>query len=125
MHASKKVILVDDESDLVDLWQTILVKLGYDVVGFNTPSGALDYFNTERDSMDILITDFTMPEISGLQLARHIHDIQKNLPVIICTGYSEKLDGIDLEKNGIRKVLVKPVKMKTLVDAIEEFLLVY
>jgi CheY-like chemotaxis protein len=80
---------VDDERELVDLGRELLTPLGYEVVGFNSPNEALATFADRPGRFDLLMTDMTMPGMTGLELAKECLRIRPGLPVILCTGFSE------------------------------------
>ncbi len=102
------VLLVDDEKSLVDVGKEVLEMQGYEVTGCASSQDALKAFRAAPEHYDAVITDQTMPNLSGEDLAREILQIRPDLPIILCTGWSctmmwEKARGL-----GIRKILMKP-----------------
>ncbi len=111
---SEKVLIVDDEPFIADIIQQTLASLGYDAVGFTSPSEALQAFQQEPHSYDLLITDKTMPDMTGFELAQAIATIREDVPVIMCTGYAEKEDAERIQGSGIREFIMKPPAKKEL-----------
>jgi CheY-like chemotaxis protein len=89
--------------------QQMLENLGYRVTGYSSSMQAFGAFQSEPDSFDLVITDMTMPDMTGAQLARKILEIRADMPIILCTGFSEQISGEKAEKLGIRGYLMKPV----------------
>ena len=116
-----RILFIDDEEDLVYLEKTKLEALGYEVVAKTDSLKALEIFSKDPD-FDLIITDQTMPNLTGLELSRKVLKINPSLPVIICTGFSDLLSPEEVKKAGIEKLLMKPVKTSTLVDTIKKTL---
>ena len=116
---SAKVMFVDDEDDLVDLFKEGLERYGYSVDSFVSSIDALEAFKKNPYSYEILISDYTMPGLTGLQLADAISKIRDKFPIIICSGLSEELGATIAEKAGIRDIIKKPVSISDLADIIE------
>ncbi|GAB7024166.1 ATP-binding protein [Salidesulfovibrio brasiliensis] len=109
-----RILLVDDEEDMVAVGTQMLTDLGYAVQGVQDSNEALELFRSSPDSFDLLITDQTMPRMTGDRLAKAVHEIRPELPVILCTGYSASLDNLRPGEAGIRSVLMKPFEMAKL-----------
>ncbi|BCS54446.1 ATP-binding protein [Geobacter sp. SVR] len=92
-HGSERILLVDDEEDLVFAGQRMLRQLGYNVVARSDPRQALQLFRAQPDSFDIVITDQTMPRMNGTELAREISLIRPDIPIVLCTGYDPLSSG--------------------------------
>ena len=105
----EKILLVDDEPAVLQLQQKVLEHFGYQVMAFNHPLEALKYFKANGDDIHLLITDLTMPEMTGVELAKKINALNSNLPIILATGYSEELTPTQKKQFGIREILMKPV----------------
>ncbi|WP_245796738.1 PAS domain-containing protein [Halodesulfovibrio marinisediminis] len=116
------IMLVDDEEDLVKVYSAALEDLGYDVRPYNDSAEALGAFRDNPYSIDLLITDQTMPKLTGDKLATAVHIIRPDLPIILCSGYSDAIDSIKEGQNGIRKVLLKPFELQDLGRAVQELL---
>jgi PAS domain S-box-containing protein len=119
MDGRGRVMLVDDEHDLVHVYTAALEDLGYDVEAFNDPSEALKAFRAAPDHFDIVITDQTMPKLTGDKLAAAIHAIRPEVPIVLCSGYSDAIDSITEGTSGIRKVLLKPFELRELARSVQ------
>lgn len=103
-----RVLLVDDEQKLVALAERFLGGIGYQVRGFTSPVQALAAFRASPADFDLLVTDFNMPEVSGLDIAKEVLQRRPDLPVILASGYlTDELQAQSLEL-GIREVIYKP-----------------
>ena len=119
---TEKILFVDDEPSLVYVEKIMLQKLGYHVI--SAPSGieAYEIFSMRPDFFDIIITDMTMPGMTGLELTDKIHELRPETPVILCTGYNNKITDENARDRGISRVLLKPVEIRDLSIAIRELL---
>ena len=95
---------------------------GYRVLPATSPEQALSYFNSGQEQIDLVITDHTMPRMTGLQLATEIMTNFPNIPIILCSGYSEAVTLEEALDAGVRRFLAKPVDMRLLAIAIREIL---
>ncbi|WP_456408268.1 PAS domain-containing hybrid sensor histidine kinase/response regulator [Caldithrix abyssi] len=118
----EKILLVDDESMVLDLQKNILEYLGYEVESFSDPLQALKCFEEDGKRFNLLITDLTMPHLTGIELAQKIRQLDDSLPIILLTGYSEELTPTLKEKYGIKEVLMKPVSAAQLAQAVRSVL---
>jgi PAS domain S-box-containing protein len=118
----ERILFVDDEESMVKLNQQRLEKLGYRVIGKTDPSEALEFFRTNPDQIDLIITDMTMPKMTGDKLVQAILEIRPNIPIILCTGYSEKISKENAQELGIRKYIEKPIEMEVLARSAREVL---
>ncbi len=119
---NEKVLFIDDEKSLVKMGQRILKGIGYQVDTRTDPLEALDLFRLNPDQFDLIITDMTMPQMTGDRLAKKILDIRQDMPIIICTGFSEKINEEKANKIGIRKYIEKPLDTRKLALAVREVL---
>lgn len=119
---SEKILLVDDEKDLVTIGAQMLGKLGYDVTGIVGSTAALEIYKKSPRRFDLVISDLNMPGISGDRLALELMNIRPELPIILCTGFSERFDEGRARVLGIRKVVMKPLSMSELAGVIREVL---
>lgn len=119
---SERILLVDDEPQIVDMQKQMLEKLGYRVSVHTSSTEALETFMRQPDRFDLVITDMTMPHMSGDQLARRIWDVRPGIPVILCTGYNEMISEDKAIAMGIRKFLLKPIDKDELAAAIRSSL---
>lgn len=116
------VLFVDDEVPLVTLGKELLDELGYEVTTQTNSLDALDAFRAAPDHYDVVITDQTMPNLSGEGLAGEIQKIRPELPIILCTGFSHTMNEEKARELGIRKFLMKPLLRRDLVHALQEVL---
>jgi two-component system cell cycle sensor histidine kinase/response regulator CckA len=120
LRGNESILVVDDEELVASVVKTMLRGLGYTVEVSNCGVEALKSFDRKPTGYDLVITDLTMPEITGLDLAKHIHTFHPDLPVILMTGYGEKLTS-DIQKHyGIREVIGKPIEIRDLAAAIRK-----
>ncbi len=119
-QGSESILFVDDEIYLADVGREMLEDYGYCVDIMTNSSQAFELFEKNQDRYDLLITDYTMPEMTGAQLAEKIHVLRPELPVIMCTGI-ELSPGI-FKKACISKILLKPFDMEELIKGVREVL---
>jgi two-component system, cell cycle sensor histidine kinase and response regulator CckA len=105
------ILIVDDERSILKLWQLQFEKLGYTVVGMTDPLEAVTHLNKDHYSVDLVITDMAMPRMTGDQLAIEILKINPNIPIILCTGYSEKISKEKAFDLGICAFAMKPLNI--------------
>jgi PAS domain S-box-containing protein len=119
---TEKILLVDDEAEIVSMEKQMLEWLGYHVTPFTSSVDALERFTTSPDAFDLVITDMAMPWISGDKLAARLSEIRPEIPVVICTGFSEIMDREKAASLGFKGFLFKPIVMKDLACAIRRVL---
>jgi PAS domain S-box-containing protein len=119
---SERVLLVDDERLLTDIGKQMLERFGYRVTTRTSSVEALELFKVQPDQFDLVITDMTMPNMSGLELAAEIIGLRPEMPIILCTGFSEKITSAGAEAVGIRAFLLKPVALPDLLRAVRRIL---
>jgi len=111
---SECILLVDDEQDLTLASQKMLIKLGYEVIARSDPHSALEVFRAQPDRFDLIITDQTMPDMYGTDLARELTLIRPDIPIILCTGYDLALSGATTSDGEtapfITEVAIKPLE---------------
>lgn len=108
LKASGRILLVDDEPAVVTYLSTMLCKLRYEVTSAAEPKEALAHVRRTPGGFDLLVTDQTMPTMTGLQLAAAVRKLGEDMPVIVMTGYSEDLTSERIAQIGIHAVLAKP-----------------
>lgn len=118
----ERILFVDDEAPLATLGKSMLERLGYRVTVQTSSLEALATFNAQSDQFDLVITDQTMPSLSGADLARLLLEIRPELPVILATGYSTTINPERAKAIGIRELLLKPNTTQTLGEAIRRAL---
>ena len=116
------ILFVDDEESITDMTQKMLKRLGYKVEISLNPLQALDLFQSKPDSFDLVITDMTMPQMTGTKLAQKLKELQPDVPVIICTGHSSLIDEEKAKRLGIDGYVMKPASMSTIAKVIREIL---
>ncbi|MBU1154496.1 MAG: PAS domain S-box protein [Proteobacteria bacterium] len=119
---TERILLVDDEKALAEIGLRALKYLGYAVTAFTSSREALERFRAGPDDFDLVITDYTMPEMTGAKLSQKILALRPDTPIIICTGFSQQLDDEKAKALGIRKLLMKPLSRGTLARAVREAL---
>jgi PAS domain S-box-containing protein len=111
---TERVLVVDDEEAITDMLRRILTHLGYKTTVINNSLVALSLIEQEPMAFDLLITDMTMPHLTGFELAQKALAIRADLPVILCTGFSELINKEQAQALGIRAYLMKPVSIQNL-----------
>jgi two-component system, cell cycle sensor histidine kinase and response regulator CckA len=119
---NERVLLVDDEELVVAVTSEILISLGYQVVSTQQGAKALELFRAEPDRFHLIITDHTMPGMTGMELAAEILRIRKDIPIILCTGRSSENVRETALTIGIRKVMSKPFVLNELASAVRDVL---
>lgn len=115
---NERVLLIDDEEMLVELTKELLTALGYQVEGFNDPVKAVAAFLAEPDRFDLVITDMTMPKMTGDRVAEAILSIRPDIPILLCTGFNQKINAETALDMGITGYAEKPMDMKTLAEKV-------
>lgn len=116
------ILIVDDEEDITILLKRMLEQLGYVVDAFNDALEALEAVKAAPDKYDLVITDLTMPHLTGLELSKKLQAIHPTIPIIITSGFSHQLSEESLEDYNIKQILEKPVVMQELISAIRNVL---
>jgi PAS domain S-box-containing protein len=119
---TERILFVDDEPSLVEMAERMLRRLGYDVETKTSSVEALDLFKEEPDRFDLVITDIGMPHMAGDMLAQKLIKIRPDVPVIICTGYSDRMDEDNAKERGIKAFVMKPLLMRDLAKTVREVL---
>ena len=119
---NERILLVDDESSLIDVGSMMLKSLGYHVTSKMSGIEALDAFRANPQGFDLVITDTTMPNMTGVDLAVELLRIRPEIPIILCTGYSEIISEEEARNIGIRRFVMKPLSRQDLAKVIREVL---
>jgi len=114
-----RILFVDDEAPIATLGQEMLASLGYEVAVRFSSHDALAAFQTQPERFDLVITDMTMPNMTGAVLTRELLKIRPDLPVILTTGFSEMINAEEAKQLGIRAFLMKPVSLADLAQAVQ------
>jgi PAS domain S-box-containing protein len=118
----ERILFVDDEHPLVEIGRQMLQRLGYTVATRTSSIEALELFKANPDRFDLVITDIVMPNMTGEKLAEKMMEIRSNIPVILCTGYSEKITRKRASEMGIQSFLMKPLVMRDLANTVRQAL---
>jgi len=121
-RGSEHILLVDDESSVLDTVTLMIRHLGYQVTAFRDPNQALKEFPSAAESFDLVITDKNMPGLSGFDLARHIKQVRFDIPILMCTGFMEDEDMQAMETQQIDQVVMKPIRMSEIAGMIRSVL---
>lgn len=119
---NERILFVDDEAALANAGKHLLESLGYEVVIRTGSKEALELFNAQPDRFDLVITDMTMPGLTGDELARVMMQIRSDIPVILCTGFSARINEEKSLALGIRAFITKPVLKRQLGETIRKVL---
>ncbi len=119
---NEHVLIVDDEAPIAQMERILLERLGYRVTAFTESPKALACFAAAPERFDLIITDQSMPRLTGDKLTKEVLSIRPDMPVILCSGFSEKADEEGLLSLGIRKFIAKPVKVGQFAAAVREVL---
>ena len=119
---NEKILFIDDEIPMVDLGKQMLESLGYDVTTRTSSIEALELFKARPDRFDLLMTDMTMPKLTGSELALKISEIRTDIPVILCTGFSHKITEEKAREMGIKAFLLKPILKGMLAETVRKVL---
>ncbi|MFC1592353.1 response regulator, partial [Thermodesulfobacteriota bacterium] len=119
---TETILLVDDEEDVVNAGKQTLERLGYNVVSVTSGAEALDNLKLAKSSYDLVITDKTMPKMTGFDLAVEIKKIKPEIPILLWTGFQEKNIKDRIQKSGIEDFVMKPINKREIADAIRKVL---
>ncbi len=119
---AERILFVDDEVALVEIGKHMLESLGYKITTRTSSVEALELFKSKADSFDLVITDMTMPNMTGDELARELLRIKPEIPVILCTGYSARINQQQASAMGIRAYVSKPVLRREIAATIRDVL---
>ncbi len=119
---TESILFVDDEEAVVFPAKLMLERLGYCVVGVTSASEAIEAMKKNKDAFDLLITDKTMPKMNGFDLAREIRILEKDIPIIICTGFEDQADKMKAQGAGISALIRKPIRKEKLASVVRDVL---
>jgi signal transduction histidine kinase/CheY-like chemotaxis protein len=121
-EGNESILLIDDEKQIIDIEQQILERLGYRVTPKTDSQEALEEFAALPEKFDLVITDMTMPKLTGDQLALKLMDIRPDIPVILCTGFNETINEEKALSMGIDRYIMKPIVKDELARTIRSVL---
>ena len=119
---NETILYVDDERFILDVGNELLKGLGYSVETRASSIDAFEAFRTNPKKFDLVISDMTMPKLTGVDLALKIQKIRPGIPIILCTGFSTKLNAERLKQIGVKKILMKPVMLHELAVSVRNIL---
>ena len=119
---SERILFVDDEEALVEMAEDILADFGYDVASRTSSQEALSLLKEDLSRFDLVITDQTMPEMTGVDLAKAVLALRADMPVIMCTGFSHVVDAEKAEAAGIKAFAMKPLTKREIARTIRKVL---
>jgi len=119
---TEQILLVDDEEAILSMEKRMLERLGYQVTSRSSSLEALEAFRTHPDKFDLVITDMAMPNMPGDKLSGELNKIHPDIPILLCTGFSEIMSEEKSASLGIKGFLLKPIVMKDLAQKIREVL---
>ncbi|MBW2593985.1 MAG: response regulator, partial [Deltaproteobacteria bacterium] len=119
---TERILLVDDEDVIADMEKQMLERLGYRVTARASSTDALAAFRTQPDKFDLVITDMTMPNMTGDKLAGELIKTRSDIPIILCTGFSELVSKEKAAALGIKGFLMKPLLREEMAHTIRKVL---
>ncbi len=119
---NKRILFADDEAALLDATQRMLERLGYHVTCVQNGGDAFKIFEGNPDDFDLVITDMTMPFMTGVELAEAILRLRPNVPIILCTGFNERITPEIAKSIGIREYMTKPYALQEMAETIQQVL---
>lgn len=117
---NEKILFVDDEQFIINIVQDMLEHLGYQIETKKNPLEALELFRLKSDQFDLVITDMTMPHMTGARLSEKLMEIRPDIPVIICTGHSSMINAEKAKQLGIAEYVMKPFTMQEIAKTIRK-----
>lgn len=114
LRGKERIIFVDDETALTHLAGRYFRSLGYDISVFSNSAKAWESFADNPGRYDLMVTDQTMPHMTGIELIRQVRSVNKHMPIILCTGYNAGLSTMEIDDIGINRLLHKPMPMNSL-----------
>ncbi len=121
-RGEERILVIDDEPPIARMVGKMLTRLGYTVFTLTSSTEALKRFKAAPEAFDLVITDMTMPAMAGDRLAREMIRIRPDLPVILCTGYHNRISDESVQKSGIAAFVMKPVGKQELAEAVRRAL---
>jgi len=119
---NEHILLVDDEETIIDTGREMLEYLGYSIETYNKSSYALNEFKKSPAKYDLVISDMTMPELNGDELAKKMIEIRPDIPIIICTGYNPQIDEKTAKAIGLKAFIFKPLTFQKLATTVRNVL---
>jgi PAS domain S-box-containing protein len=118
----ERILIIDDEKSIVTLLTYLFERLGYTVISKIDPVDAYRFFESDPQGFDLMITDMTMPKMTGFELTRKVKALRPDMPVILCTGYSDLIDEQRALEAGIAKYIMKPLALYNVAETVRRVL---
>ena len=122
MSGGARILIVDDEPIVAQMEKKMLERIGYEVTSRVSSVEALEAFRINPRKFDLVITDMAMPGMAGDKLAAELIKIRADIPVLLCTGFSQKIAEDKADNIGIKGILMKPVIFKELADKVKKLI---
>ena len=119
---NERILLVDDDESVVTLEEQVLERMGYKVTSRLHSIEALETFKASPQVFDMVVTDMSMPKMTGIQLSKALLSIRPDIPIIICTGFSEHLTEENLDSYGLKGMLMKPIVGRKMAQMVRKVL---
>ena len=119
---TEHILIVDDEKTIVDIVKQILDIQGYQVTTRTSSIEALELFKVRSQEFDLIIMDLNMPNMSGLALSKEVKRIRPDIPIILCTGFSDNITETKLKEHGISSIILKPISRQEIVQKVRQIL---
>jgi DNA-binding response OmpR family regulator len=120
IEATMRIMIIDDDQDILNLFNDFLKKKGYDVESYLDPIAALNEIEGRPQEYSLIITDIRMPGISGLELIKRVCEINHDIRVILMSAF--EIDGHDLKELEYEKFIQKPIHLRSLAETIDKIL---
>lgn len=120
--SSQRIMFIDDDRKIVELVRRTLEPMGYKLTTFTDPTQALEALSDQADDYDLIITDLTMPAMTGLDFAKALFEVRPGMPVVLCTGYTETLTRKKVREMGFVELLIKPIVPSVLESIVPDIL---
>jgi PAS domain S-box-containing protein len=121
-RGKETILFIDDEEMIVDIVRSMLENLGYKIFGKTAPIQALEMFQEEPAKFDLIVTDMTMPKMTGLDLAKRLRQLRPDIPILLCTGFGVDIAEATAANHGIEGIIFKPILMRDMVEKIRAVL---
>ncbi len=121
-RGNERILFVDDEEALMEITKIMLTALGYDVIARTSSIEALEAFRAGPDKFDLVITDQAMPNLTGIELSKELIQLRPDIPIILCTGFSETVSPEKAQTLGIRELILKPISRDQLAITVRKVL---
>ncbi|MBC8417917.1 MAG: response regulator [Proteobacteria bacterium] len=119
---SERILFIDDEETIADIGRQMLERLGYEVVAMTSSIEALELIKAQPEKFDLVITDMTMPHMTGDKLAQELMKIRPDIPIILCSGHGKRISEEKARDMGIRAFIMKPILKRAMAETVRKAL---